>query len=371
MIKMVDGMPRLYLSQFTVDFLKSVGWTRIHQSELGDARLCGPYQMFSLQKRGIQEGRAVHVSALLGSAFHDVIARGVSNPSEDDWYESLSMALSRPRLLGEVKTQVPSYYIPMPDRTRVPLSERHLAVYAGRATQKMWGGISLSAIADTTIKFLQRRTAEVASIYAQVDKEVAVAAEIYVLETDLPSGIQLGGTIDWRIKSSNRKTGPWVSEEIDDIKTYGLWGPMLSPNGNVQGSTVNPGLDPQLLHYSLLSWLQSGMVPRLAAFALPVNLVPLKTGPRKGQPRGEFCKSMSISEGLLVHYANATLDFLESWAISRPRLFPTEKFSGGSFCAKCHHFAQCFDGQFGGLQSEPDVADDHGLDSTGDLYAEV
>lgn len=168
---------------------------------------------------------------------------------------------------------------------------------------------------------------------------------------------ELGGRIDALVMDSHGRIG-----ELD-WKTYGAWGksvnaPTLDLRSDLQGSFYCLAMSqPSCEYFANVSLaerdtptdelrkkyrsLTIGIQPEFYAIALVTELIPYKTGDRKGQHRGDVLYVSDRNRGAEEHAADIVDEFCAAHSMN---LYPRHnaKLFGRSHCDNCYFATRCW-----------------------------
>lgn len=315
------------LSASTRRRLHDIGWTEIHQSEIRKAARCGEQLRMSLDNRRGTDSAA----SLLGTVFHEAIAE--------------------PKTLMQYGSTL-KYWRDLFTRIRSE-RERDYSLF-GRVMVDQdydWlaGQMHSGERIGVSAQFL---TTMVLSELSIVGWSVT-RSELFLEWVDIGEPGEEGygeypiswvGTIDMMIKNPEQGT-----LGIADVKTSGLWGPILKRRGESGRSTVTQKWTPemiahhrQLRHYDWLSMKVSGVRADQYGLIHPANLVPYKTGPKKGHARGTSLNLGPVLKGgHLEQYEEDLKRQMSIWSLpwGLGRDYP--EIYGKSECPRCRYFTHC------------------------------
>lgn len=324
----------------TAEFLRSVGWTRIRQSNLKSLKLCHALAMYSNSDSPDEDAlsSAIGIHALLGALFH--------------------------RLVELVLTKQ-VHVLNVLNVTKAALEDLIDSAASERQIYKTWVEDEDSVFGRYAkgYKIIERSDAEriffvlarpdsfygksIADLVCDVVTALALEeSKVMHVERDLrfeEHGILFTGKIDLEYATFDGR------RVLADIKTAGLWGKVVESLTGKKGQIVaqpdNVAVNnrPQLLHYSMLNMIETGRLD-YDTFAVisPANLVPVQTGKAKGLPRGQlFSYGPGPSVAEVDAYMNSVGRMLKLFSMD-PSLRMYPEIEGRLYCGGCLHRRACW-----------------------------
>jgi hypothetical protein len=293
--------------------LVAAGYTEIHQSGLNMGRECPQKLHLSTRHR---EQRSMGLHALFGSVFHAGIElnESVENMcSMEFWLAVIQQVASR-------------------DVYRV--EQAQLIDYAQDLTVGRSIGKSMCELIMETMAELARCGIMINSI-----------EERLVLKSGKVSFV---GTLDMRASMNGEPM-------IIDVKTSGLWGPVIDQSAIKKQSYSAEELfcHTQLRHYDWMSYRMGLGKSSVYALLTPANLIPYAkngAGYNKGDKRGSLLHLVpAATDEAIRSYELDVINFLKGYVNGPYRAYPTN--FGKPLCPGCPYYNVCMKDTTSNLQA--------------------